>query len=116
MTPPIRRVWRNHGLAIGRRAVAFFIDPIAGLFYVPERDAIVLWTKTFRGRGITRNLFCYSGQGRRRWQVGPAGIGPNGDRYFDAGVWSATKLLTISGCGFTVVDFESGKVISTPRP
>jgi hypothetical protein len=110
--PQIRHVLRNHGLAIGNRIAALFIDPIAHLFYVPERDAIVLWTRTFNGRGITRNLYCYSGSGKRLWQVGPAGEGPNGDRYYDAGVWSATKLLASSFKGFTVVDFVSGAVIS----
>jgi hypothetical protein len=110
--PAIRRVFRNHGLAIGRRIAAVFIDPIENLFYVPERDAIVLWTRTFNGRGITRNLYCYSGRGKRLWQVGPAGEGPNGDRYHDAGVWSETKLLAWSFKGFTVVDFVSGAVIS----
>lgn len=110
--PEIRRVFRNHGLAIGKRIVAVFIDPIANLFYVPERDAIVLWTRTFNGRGITRNLYCYSGRGKRLWQVGPAGEGPNGDRYNDAGVWSETKLLASTFKGLTVVDFVTGAVIS----
>jgi hypothetical protein len=114
MTPAIKRGLGDHALLIGKRVAAVFVDPIVDLLYVPERDAIVLWTRTFRGRGITRNLYCYSGNGRKRWRVGPGGAGPNGDRYFNVALWSETKLLALTGGSLAVVDFDTGQVLARP--
>lgn len=99
---------------IGKRIAAVFIDPIVGLFAVPERDAIILWTRTFYGRGITRNLYSYTLRGKRRWRVAGRGLAPNADRYHDVGLWDGEKLLAVSGTGLTVVELRTGRVLTPP--
>jgi hypothetical protein len=116
VAPAIRRTLWNRGLVIGKRLVNVFIDPIDDLFYVPECDAVVVWTKAEYGRGTTCNLYRYAGSGGFCWRVAPVGRGPNYDRYAQVALWDATKLLCLTcAFGLVVVDLERGTIISTPR-
>ena len=114
ITPPIRRIWCDHGLVIGQRMVRYFLNPIRGVLYVPERDAVAVWTKATYGRGQTRNLYCFSGRGSLRWRVAATGKDANWDRYHDVGLWDATKLLCMTSSGLVVVDLDRGTIVSPP--
>ncbi len=82
---------------IGRRVVAWFRHPIAEAFYVAEADVLVVRTRRGDWRDH-RNVWGFTGAGRRLWRVGASGGKSRfgRDPYADVGAYDARYLIALT--------------------
>jgi hypothetical protein len=108
----IRPVLGGYALAVGKRIVALFAEPIAELILLAESDLLVVRTEATRGRGRPGNLWGFTVAGRRRWRVVRSEKGGAGERYFHVGVWSETRLVALQSDCLVVIDAGTGRLVS----